>query len=54
MELSARSFTNYTNNQTDSKLSTIGWTTELETGFDILDGQHRRYIELLNDYIPRV
>ncbi len=31
----------------------VGWTEELETGIDILDDQHRRYIELLNEYIEK-
>ena len=53
MELPARSFADYTNSPTDSKLSSICWTKELETGFDVLDAQHRRYIELLNDYIEK-
>lgn len=33
----------YTKGTTDSEVGNIGWTTELETGIDILDEQHRQY-----------
>jgi len=30
-----------------------GWTTDLETGVEILDRQHRRYFDLLNSYLAK-
>lgn len=32
----------------------LGWTTELETGIELLDEQHHRYVDLLNDYLKKV
>lgn len=31
----------------------VAWSDQLETGVDILDQQHSRYIELLNDYLGK-
>ena len=28
-----------------------GWTQKIETGIDILDNQHRRYFDLVNNYL---
>lgn len=39
--------------QAVSRVESIGWTKEFETGVDILDAQHRRYVELLNDYLVK-
>jgi len=51
MESQVRGFIKDSKSQVDSEVGSIGWSKELETGIDVLDGQHRRYIELLNDYI---
>lgn len=48
-----RSFMEDTKDQADSEVGSIGWTKELETGIDVLDDQHRRYIELLNNYLEK-
>ncbi len=48
------SFMPYSDSNVDSEVGSIAWTKELETGIDVLDEQHRRYIELLNDYIEKV
>jgi hemerythrin len=37
----------------ESELGATGWTKELETGIDILDKQHRRYFDLLDEYLVR-
>jgi hemerythrin len=37
----------------ESESSEIGWTDDLETGIDVLDGQHRRYLDLLGSFLER-
>ena len=53
METLVSSFMKDSKGQVDSEVDSVGWNTELETGIDVLDGQHRRYVELLNNYIER-
>jgi hemerythrin len=36
-----------------SEISEIGWTEDLETGIDVLDGQHHRYMDLLKSYLDK-
>ena len=36
-----------------SEISEIGWTQDLETGIDVLDGQHHRYMELLANFLDK-
>ena len=31
----------------------INWTKDLETGIDVLDAQHQKYFDLLNNYIVK-
>ena len=33
-----------------SQIDNVEWTTDLESGIDVLDAQHRRYFDLLNDF----
>ncbi len=44
----------YTKGIMESEVGSIGWTKELETGIDILDEQHHRYVDLLSDYFQKV
>src|SRR5680860_1264453 len=44
-----------TNNKdsAEPKGGNVLWTKDLETGIDVLDEQHRHYINLLNDYLEK-
>lgn len=53
MESIVSGFMADTKGQADLEVDSVGWTKELETGVDVLDEQHRRYIELLNDYLKK-
>jgi hemerythrin len=44
-------FKTYTEEVEEPKRGIVAWTKDLETGNDVLDGQHRRYIDLLNEYL---
>ncbi len=46
------SFMTYTN-VVEPKSGSVAWTAELETGIEILDEQHRHYIDLLNIYLKK-
>lgn len=35
----------------ESQVETVEWTADLESGIDVLDAQHRRYFDLLNDFL---
>ena len=48
------SFMPYANDDVESEVNNIAWTADLETGIDVLDEQHHRYVDLLNDYIEKV
>jgi hemerythrin len=37
-----------------AEIGSIGWNKELETGIDLIDKQHRRYVSLLSDYFVKV
>ena len=37
----------------ESESSEIGWSEDLETGIDVLDGQHRRYLDLLGSFLEK-
>ena len=37
----------------ETEISQTGWSKDLETGIDILDEQHRRYFDLLNNYLEK-
>lgn len=45
------SFKTYTEETEEPKGGNVAWTKELETGHDLLDEQHRHYIDLLNSYL---
>jgi len=45
---------NGTQSSGDVEVGCIGWTSELETGIDVLDEQHHRYVDLLGDYFEKV
>ncbi len=36
-----------------SEISEIGWTEDLETGIEVLDGQHHRYMDLLGNFLDK-
>ena len=38
----------------NAEVGSIEWTTDLETGISLLDEQHHRYIDLLNNYFKKV
>jgi hemerythrin len=38
----------------ESNIDIQGWTKDLETGIDVLDGQHRKYFDLLENYFKKV
>jgi hemerythrin len=35
-------------------ISKFDWNPDLETGIDIVDEQHRRYFQLLNNYLEKI
>ena len=35
----------------ESEFYRFGWTSKLETGIEVIDVQHRRYFELLDNYL---
>ena len=35
------------------QIDSAEWTTDLESGIDILDAQHRKYFDFLNDFLQR-
>lgn len=37
----------------ESELTQIGWSDDLETGIDVLDAQHHRYFDLLDNYLVK-
>lgn len=43
-----RSFIADPKGEADPEVGGIDWSQDLETGMEVLDNQHRRYIELLN------
>jgi hemerythrin len=53
VESDVGSFITYNEEVVEPKGSNVVWTKELETGIDILDEQHRHYIDLLNDYCEK-
>ena len=36
-----------------SEVGSVEWSTDLETGIGVVDGQHRQYFNLLNDYLKK-
>lgn len=34
-------------------MDVTAWTADLETGNDVLDAQHKRYLELVNNYLEK-
>lgn len=53
-EYGVRSFSSPGGDEVESEVSNIAWSPDLETGIPILDEQHHRYVDLLNDYIEKV
>lgn len=51
IETELGSFQTYTEEAEEPRGGYVAWTQELETGNDVLDEQHRRYIDLLNEYL---
>jgi len=41
----------YSRAELATEIEEIGWTQKIETGIDILDSQHRRYFELVKNYL---
>lgn len=41
----------YTRTDLATEIEETGWTEKIETGVEILDHQHRRYFDLVNDYL---
>ena len=37
----------------ESEISQTAWSTDLETGIDVVDEQHHQYFNLLNDYLEK-
>ncbi len=48
------SFKTYTEEIEETRGGVVAWTRELETGHELLDEQHRHYIDLLNNYLANV
>lgn len=36
-----------------SQIDNVEWTADLESGIDVLDAQHRKYFNLLNDFLRK-
>ena len=36
-----------------SQIENLSWNTDMESGIDILDAQHHKYFDLLNDFLQK-
>lgn len=53
MDFGERDFTVLGPKVEEPRGGVVEWSDQLETGIDVLDQQHRRYVDLLNDYLAK-